>query len=325
MISGHGPNIGHGYVKYVLIDDAGERELIAPAQIAPAQKLVAGSLATVRTIEMQGQSWWTGEDAQLAGSPITILAADRLTDPVFIPILVASAVQSFGHLNGSASGVCVTGLPATWAADTERAKELGKRLRDGHSAYTSIRVIPEPLGLIYAALLDIDGRISGDSALQAGTIGIVDIGHHTVDVTISKKMLPVQSSLDTWQLGTARALSPIRAQLAAKTERELSLFDTDRAIRNGFVSVAGRKQALPNGWDRPLSELADQIIARLMESWGNGSSLDSILIGGGGAELAIIVSAIQQRFPHARAIERPQTAIARGYARLARRYAGEAK
>ena len=51
--------------------------------------------------------------------------------------------------------------------------------------------------------------------------------------------------------------------------------------------------------------------------------LDTILIGGGGAELAPLVEAIQRRFVHAWPVERPQLAIARGYARLARRYAGE--
>jgi hypothetical protein len=325
MHAGHGPNIGHGYVKYVIIDDNGEREIVAPAQIAPAQRRVAGALTTVPTVEIGGQSWWTGEDAQLGGSPITILSAERLNDPVFIPALVAGATQQLGHLNGSASGVCVSGLPATWASDADRARELGKRLREGYPGYTSIRIIPEPLGLVYAVLLDTEGRIVGDTALQTGTIGVVDLGHHSVDIAVIKKMLPVQSSLDTWLLGTARALSAIRAQLSAKTERELSLYDTDRAIRNGSLVVAGRNYALPMGWDRPLIELATQVVARLAENWGSGSHLDAIPIGGGGAELPIIVSAIQHRFRHAYAVERPQTAIARGYARLARRYAGEAK
>lgn len=323
MLAGHGPNIGHGYVKYCLIDDTGERDLIMPAQIAPAQRAVAGALTTAQAITILGRPYWTGEAAQLAGSPLTILAADRLTDPVFIPALVASAISQFGSLNGSAAGVCVTGLPATWASDPERARELGKRLRDGHPSYTSIRVIPEPLGLVYAALLDNDGAICGDAALHDGTIGVVDIGHHTVDIAVVRRMLPVASALDTWQLGTARALSPIRAKLAAATERELSLYDTDQAIRVGAVYKAGQPLALSVGWDQPLIDLADQIVARLTEAWGSGAALDAILIGGGGAELAILTSAIHARFGHAQVVDRPQTAIARGYARLARRFAAE--
>jgi len=159
--------------------------------------------------------------------------------------------------------------------------------------------------------------------LQAGTIGVIDLGHHTVDIATVRRLLPVHSSLDTWQLGTARALSPIRARLAAQTERELSLYDTDQAVRSGAVQKAGQSVALPFGWDQPLVELADQLVARLTEVWGSGAALDAILIGGGGAELPILTSAIQARFSHAQVVDRPQTAIARGYARLARRYASE--
>lgn len=323
MQSGHGPNIGHGFVKYVISSDDGEREIVSPALLAPAGNVVRGALLTTPTVTIEGRRYWTGDDALLSSSPLTILGAERLVDPVFIPALVAGAIERFGYLNGSASGICVSGLPATWARDTERAKALGARLRAGYTGYTSVRVIPEPLGLIYASLLDMNGQIAGDSALQAGTVGVIDIGHHTVDIAVVRKLTPVDSSLDTWQLGSAHALKLLRSDLSRLTERELSLYETDQAIRNGGVMVAGQHQALPNGWDEPLRRLADQIVARLMEVWGKGAQLDTILIGGGGAEVEQLVSAICRRFPHARTVERPQTAIARGYARLARRYAAQ--
>lgn len=319
-IAGHGPNIGHGFVKYVVIDEHGERSVTTPAMIAPARRQVTGQLHQVRTVDIQSLPYWTGEDALLSGSPLTILAADRLTDPVFIPALVAGAMQRLGHLNGASTGACVTGLPATWALDPERCRSLGARLREAYIGYQTIRVIPEPLGLIYAALLDNAGDLVGDPALQAGSVGVIDLGHHTVDIAIVRQLVPQPQSLDTWQLGTARALSEIRGRLAAATERELSLFEADQAVRSERIRVAGKDEHLPLGWDRPLLELADQIASRLQEAWGAGAHLDTILIGGGGAELKILVAAIQRRFAQAWAVERPQLAIARGYARLARRY-----
>lgn len=75
MQAGHGPNIGHGYVKYVLIDDTGERELIMPAQIAPAQRAVAGALFTAQAIPMLSSAYWVGDDAQLAGDQRERLSA----------------------------------------------------------------------------------------------------------------------------------------------------------------------------------------------------------------------------------------------------------
>lgn len=323
MTAGHGPNIGHGYVKYVLIDSAGVEHppVVFPALVSRAARRVTGAIVQADTVAHAGAQWWTGEDALLAPSPLTILAQDRLLDPTFVPALVRGALQRLGDLNGSARGVCVTGLPATWAADTDKARLLGAHLRAAHPAYTTIRVIPEPLGLVYAAALDNHGQVAGDPALLNGTVGVVDLGHHTVDIAQLRRLTPMPSSLDTYALGTARPLAQIRAQLSAAFERELSLFETDGAVRDGALAVAGQLRALPPHWDRPLLQNGAAIAARLTEAWGSGGQLDAVIIGGGGAELAPIVDAIRARFPHAHIVAQPQTAVARGYARLARRLA----
>jgi hypothetical protein len=321
--AGHGPNIGHGFVKYILIDEHGNEHepVVFPAMIAGAGKAVAGALAAATTVEFSGKHWWVGDDALLSTSPITMLAQDRLVNTVFIPTLMRRALLNIGTLNGSASGVCVTGLPATWATDVEKARQLGERFRAATPIYRSIRVIPEPLGLVYSVLLDNHGNLVGDPTLKTGQNAIVDIGHHTVDVTVLRDMIPIPSSLDTYQLGTARPLQQIRARLTQVFERDLTLYETDQAVRNNGIKVAGRMQALPTGWERPLRENGDLIATRLIEAWGRGTQFDAILIGGGGGELEPLVDAIQQRYPHAIVVERPQIAVALGYARLARRLA----
>jgi len=323
MFAGHGPNVGHGYVKYIIIDQAG-RELppiVFPAQIARAGRVIAGSLATTATVEIDDERYWTGDDAQLAPAVTTILAQQRLRDPFFIPVLLRGALGRFGDLNGASGGVCVTGLPASWAADTNLARLLGDRLRLATSAYSAIRVIAEPLGLIYSALLNNDGQIVGDGALRSGQIGVIDLGHLTVDIAVVRQLAPVPSSLDTWNLGTSRPLAAIRSRLSAAFDRELTLRETDQAVRAGHLRTAGLDRLLPPHWDQPLIENGHAIAARLVETWGSGAQLDAVLIGGGGAELAPLIEAIVTRFPHARCVADPQLAIARGYARLARRLA----
>ena len=320
-LAGHGPNIGHGYVKYVVIDTHGNElpPVIFPALIGRAGRGVVGAISRAETIRAGGAPWWVGEDALLAPSPLTILAQERLSDPAFVPALVRSALHRFGTLNGTASGMCVTGLPATWAADSEKARALGAHLREAHSGYSGIRVIPEPLGLVYAEALDNDGQIAGDPALLEGQVAVVDLGHHTVDVAVLRRLVPVPTGLATYQLGTARPLQQIGGQLSAAFERELSLFDADQAVRAQALLVAGQPRPLPRGWDRPLLQSGEAIAARLVEAWGSGAQFETILIGGGGAELQPLVEAIQKRFAHPRPVAQPQTAIARGYARLARR------
>lgn len=327
MIAGHGPNIGHGHVKYVVIDGSGQElpPVVFPAMIARASKIVSGALTAARYVHINGSHYWTGEDALLAPSPLTMLAQERLSDVAFIPALLAGALDRLGHLNGASSGACVTGLPATWAQDPTKARALGERLRQATDAYTQIRVIPEPLGLLYSALLDNHGQVIGDTVLQTGQVAVVDLGHLTVDIAVLRRLVPVASALDTYQLGTSRPLGQIRAHLSAYFERELTLHETDLAVRAGALRIAGQDRLLPDGWDRPLLENGQAIAARLVEAWGRGNQFDAILIGGGGAELPHLSEAITRRFGHAARVEQPQTAIARGYARLARRLGQEAK
>jgi hypothetical protein len=322
-LAGHGPNIGHGFVKYVIIDNHGAElePIVFPAQVARASGVVAGALSQIATVQLDGLQLWVGDDAQYATSAQTILSQERLSDPLFIPALVAGALARFGHLNGASAGVCVSGLPATWAEDLDKARALGARLRAGSPHYRKITVIPEPLGLAYAALLDNNGQVAGDSALANGRIATVDLGHLTVDRAELLRLAPIKSALDTYALGTKGPLGQIRARLSAHVERELTLVETDLAIRHGVVRVAGRDVPLPSGWDRPLVENGQAVRDRLVEAWGSGNQFEVILLGGGGAELPQITEAIMASFPHAMVVDRPQTAIARGYARLARRQA----
>lgn len=322
--AGHGPNIGHGYVKYIIIDENGvELEpIIFPSQVAHASSRVAGALNDAQTVAIGGMYFWTGDDTGLAPNAQTILSQERLNDPAFIPALIAGALGRFGHLNGSSSGVCVSGLPATWADDRDKCRLLGRQLRVGApDAYTRITVIAEPLGLAYAALLDNHGQVVGDTALSSTRIGVVDLGHLTVDRSELYKLAPVKTAMDTYQLGTARPLAQIRARISAHIDRELTLIETDAAIRHGSVRVAGKDVPLPHGWDFPLIESGRAIRDRLVEAWGRGGQFEAILLGGGGAELPQITEAIRASFGHAIVVDRPQTAIARGYARLARRMA----
>jgi hypothetical protein len=259
-----------------------------------------------------------------------MLAQERLGDPAFIPALLRAALSRLGSGTDAArcvptGGYCVTGLPSTWAADPAKARQLGDRLRAATSQYSGIRVIAEPLGLVYSALLDNHGEIAGDTALSAGTIAVADLGHHTVDTAIIRQLAAVPSGLNTFTLGTARPLREIRAQLSATFERELTLYETDLVVRVGTLSTAGKARPLPLAWDQPLRENGAAIAARLVEEWGSGVQFDAILLGGGGAAEPRLVSAIQARFPHAVVVDRPQTAIARGYARLARRLGGASR
>lgn len=331
-LAGHGPNIGHGYVKYVIIDSAG-RELDAivfPATIARASGAAAGALTKTATVKLGQHRYWTGWDAQLSENQITMLGQDRLADPIFIPALLSGAIGQFGHLNGSSRGVCVSGLPASW---TEQSRDGAKNIHEttlgaalragaGPEMYHKVVVIAEPVGLAYSVLLDNNGQMTGDSALAAGRIGIADFGHRTDDTAELLRLAVVKSSLRSYDTGTVRPLAEIRSRLSAYFDRPLSIIETDMAIRAGELVVAGQCMSLPPHWDRPLIENGHAKLARLEESFGQGRQYDQIIIGGGGAEDERLTAPALAKYKNAVVADKPQTAIPRGYARLARRLAG---
>jgi hypothetical protein len=319
VTAGHGPNVGHGWVKYVIIDTRGQElpPVVLPAVVARAEAAVGGALARAERVKVAGRQFWIGHDAQLSPNQITMLDQDRLSDPSFIPALLAGALARFPNLNGASGGCCVSGLPATWALDAELAGRLGTRIREavGAERFAKIKVIAEPLGLIYAVLLDNNGSVVHDAAaLAERRVAVVDLAELA-------RLEPIRSSLDTFRLGSVGPLSQIRALLSSKFDRELSLLETDMAVRAGKVRVAGRDRPLPKGWDTPFIENGKTITARLVDRLGSGAQFEAIIVGGGAAEVEHVTSPIREKFSNAIVVPEPQTAVARGYARLARRVA----
>lgn len=269
-------------------------------------------------------SWWVGEDALLSTDARSAMTQDRLRDEIFIPALVKAALI---RLSGNEQPVdlqhaaCVSGLPATWSLDKELASALVQRLRSAGSL-GSIKVIPEPLGLIYSVLLDDAGEVIGDEELRNGRVAVIDLGHNTVDVATLNHMVPEPQGLATYQLGTVRPLASIQQKISAAFEVGTSLYEVDQAVRRGSFQVAGSDEMLPTGCEQVLYENGRSIAMRLVEAWGKGNQFSSILIGGGGAELPPLVESIMATFKHARVVPNPQMAVALGYARLAR-YVGK--
>lgn len=223
-----GVNPGHGFVKIVLLQDGHEpQHVVMPAWVAQAQQQLAGSIRMVPTVEVEKfGSFWTGEDALISKTPLRALNQERVKDAIFIPALVKGALAKFPR-NGQVieellpQAQCISGLPATWSMDRELATALRDHLKtvgfDKH-----IRVIAEPLGLIYAMLFDNDGTIVGDTRFQQGRVAVVDLGHHTIDVAVMQRLVPEPDSLATFQLGTARALHDVQQALSRQ-------FDVDNS------------------------------------------------------------------------------------------------
>jgi hypothetical protein len=221
----------------------------------------------------------------------------------------------------SKGGLCVTGLPGSWAEDEALCHRLYTQLRDTLPGYyAKVRVIAEQEALAFCVMLDSNGELSGDPRYRDGRGLALDLGHHTDDAGKLDRARRVKGSFRTYPTGTARALTQIKNQLIAVFDRDFAIHEVDRAIREGFVRLGGGRRApLPAHWDRPLIENAELLANNLQADYGTGNDLDYLLLGGGAALQEIKVDAIKTLYPFAEVVDDPQFAIARGYARLARR------
>ncbi len=319
----HGDNYGHGFVKKIVIDPQGNElpPLIFPAQIAQAERRSTGAIATAETVQAGGKHWWVGEDAERLGSVRVLLTQDRLTDPAFIPALALAARSRLGLNDPATGGFCVSGLPGSWAEDEALCQQLFARLRDALPGYyTKVRVIAEQEALAFCVMLDNNGELAGDARYREGRGLALDLGHNTDDAGKLDAARRVKGSFRTYPTGTARALTQVKNQLIAAFDRDFSLHEVDQAIRTKSVTLAGGRRApLPSHWDRPLIENAGTLVNNLQADYGKGNDLEYVLLGGGGALQEIKVEAIRAVYPFAEVVDDAQFAIARGYARLARR------
>ena len=329
----HGLNIGHGYTKYIVINEQGEvlPPLVFPSQVAMAEDASAGAIVATATVEVGGVQWWTGEDAGRLGSPIVKLGHDRLTDPVFIPALALAARDRMG-LNGCGEGgYCVSGLPGSWAEDQDMCRTLFDQVKKALPNYFhKVLVIAEQEALCYARMLDNNGQVVGDSCYAEGRGLSLDLGHHTDDAGKLDHARRVKGSFNTYRTGTARALGQLKNLLMARFDRDFSLHDADVAVRNRSVTLGGGRRAdLPRGWDSFFIDNATDLVNSLQLDYNNGGDLDYVLLGGGGALNEFKVDAIQKAYSFAEVVsdpsinDDPQLAIALGYARVARKRMAE--
>jgi hypothetical protein len=321
-----GANLGHGFVKFTVIKDGNVfRQTVFPSQIAPVNPMMAGGLIDPPpSVTLGEHEYWYGESAaRHSKSALNNLTRERLEHPVLLPVLALAALNEMGlsHLNGSTDMFLVTGLPAT-QVNNPNAAALVERLRSVMPWLAAnsgrILVTAEPLGALFAQLLNNEGEVVGDEALNQGRVAMLDLGLGTCDAGIVEGMQALGPNFTTWdELGVGKALHLLRSKWSSQLEMPLSMLQVDQAIRNGGMNFDGGWWSIPNDWTSEFVRLGEEVIARLREVWGAGKDINVMIAAGGGAAIPPLIETIQQAYPRLRVAEDPQYEISLGYARRA--------
>jgi plasmid segregation protein ParM len=284
-----GLDLGKSSIKYVTAAGPGE----IPAWLARGRiTQVMGNDNGTGLISYKEQDYIVGEDAVL-GSGFSWSSTEDKDDPR--NLIFALAI--LGKVGITEADV-VIGLPVSAASSPAVVKRVKALLEGTHEVAIDnkpltitmkVGVLPEPLGTFFSMALDESGRPVPSPYLDE-LVGIVDIGHRTVDVVI----------LDSGKLSTTKDSS--LSGITVLFDRVCKLIETDHGklrpneiakARNWLVRSCQEPLMIGGRYVRPdmrldverhKSELAGRIMDEVQSLLANLRP-DRVIMTGGGAAL----------------------------------------
>lgn len=295
-----GIDLGFGFTKAT----NGEREAVIKSVIGEAEALYQGQVASLRGeaeehlhIELDDASLFVGDLAERQSA----LRSFTLDQDRFIAEAAKPLALAVGSVLADPNQPIrlVTGLPISTYRD--RADELAKTLQGRHSfvsvdaaggrrrvvlEITEVKVIPQPFGSLYNVVLGKDGTVA-DPAAQREKIGVIDVGFHTTDFTVSDKTTFIERGSASTESGIGRAFSTIAAKLREKSGVSVELYRLYDAMQRRRIKVRGNEYDLTRLVEHVLNQLATDLASEANRLWADEWDIDAIVItGGGGAVLA---------------------------------------
>lgn len=201
-----------------------------------------------------------------------------------------------------------------------RVKRAGREAQT--FSVTRAVVIPQPFGILCAECLNKSGKVT-NAALAASKAGVIGVGGKTTNVLSVNALQSVIRETASVNVGAWDAVRAVRDLLLGEyPDLDMRDHEIAEAVHKGEVSYYGETHGISDAVSAILRPMAQSVLSEASQLWNGGAALSSILIGGGGG--ALLAPYITARFPHARLVDEPQTANARGYYYLAQ-YANQAR
>jgi plasmid segregation protein ParM len=259
----------------------------------------------------------------------------RFIEEASLPFTLA-AVSALGYLDDTVR--LVVGLPISDFG--ARADELERRLRGRHDitmvspsaerhhgtlTIDDVKTIPEPFGAIYDMVLDDRGELVNQPIAEE-KVGVIDIGFHTVDFTVSDRTAFLERASRSSEAGIARAFSVIAAKLREKSDVNLPVYRLYDAAAQGRIRIRGDVYDLGKLTEHVFGQLASEIATQANELWADEWDMDRVIIAGGGGQVLgpYLEPLLQGRVETAPAGSDARMGNARGFAKYAAHLWGDA-
>jgi hypothetical protein len=267
-------------------------------------------------VSFGGAAYFVGPNAHDWGRPVENLSYERMTGVPETRALVCGSFtrysQQYGPITAPVSLVVglplepLTGPDAQTNIEAARAWLVGAHRweADGQSYALHVaeaKITSQPSGAFFDYLLDEDGQIRPErKAALSQEIGVISIGHNTVEILALRDRAPVPGM-------TAGRTSGVRRLLELLNQEGLyTLGELDTRLRANRLDV---RPALP-AW-------ASEVNGLIERTWGNRwKRFGQIIVVGGGA-LLLREQLIERFNGRVHIPDDPVMAIARGLHKLA--------
>ncbi|MDH3226172.1 MAG: ParM/StbA family protein [Thermoleophilia bacterium] len=281
-------------------------------------------------LELDSGEFFFGELAERQSNVRSFtLDQGRFLQDAALPFALAAS-HALGSLGGPLK--MVVGLPISDFDD--KHAELERMLLGSHSVTAvdasnarhrgtavieDVKVIPEPFGSIYNMILNDRGDIANQS-LTEEKVGLIDIGFHTVDFTVSDRTSFLERASRSSEAGIARAFSVIAAKLREKSDVNLAIYRLYDAVQSGRIRIRGNAYDLGKLTEHVFNQLSSEIATQANELWADEWDMDRIVISGGGGTVLspYLTPMLQGRVETVEPNGDPRLGNAQGFAKYGR-------
>ena len=246
-------------------------------------------------IELDGKAYFVGELAERQSNVRSFTLDQNQFVSKFARVLALVALAPLVERNAPVK--LITGLPVSYyrrhrdelsgvlqGKHTVTLLDPGGERRETVINVTQVRVIPQPFGSFFNAMLN-DAAEIADKRFLTGKIGVIDVGFRTSDYAIADRTRYSERGSATSDSGIAKAFSIIATKLKEKSGVNVELYRLYDAVERGVIKIRGKTYDVKNLTDQVLGQLASSIAAEIERLWADDWDIDLMIITGGGGGL----------------------------------------